>query len=447
MGQKPSVHSQPRAGNVGGVARGKEAHGLRNILCGGEASERNPVQDPLLLGFRVGTTADVIPQQRAVGGARDYAVYADTVRGIIERNAPHESQEPAFARGIRGAARIGDKGMAGGANYNTPAVLLLHDRDDMLAAEKGAFEIDSVQALPFLLGRFYDGFIELDGGVGKEHIDPGIASHNGSHGLLNLTARADIGFEKERFAPLAQNQFCGFFPSRRVPVKHHDLGPFTSEQESSAAANARPAACDYHNLSRELAQFILPWVKWHSPRLFSTGCFDVPVADVDASGARDDTVRKFGETPAIVSEAFPRHIGRHAVITARNITPNPDQGGDPALQFLVDRILAAGEFTFVDAAQDLKPGKCLSHLHHVHARGYFHGSHTGYASFHKQRNQPPNGPIAVHYHDLDPMLAEHAGELPITRDKKFPEHGGRNKGCTLEGQVFAGETHVHVDLA
>src|SRR6202789_421827 len=70
------------------------------------------------------------------------------------------------------------------ANHDRSLFLSLHDRNGVLAGEKYALQIHSVQAIPF----FYRGcdrfFIDLDGGIGMDHIDAVKTLHHAfSHGL------------------------------------------------------------------------------------------------------------------------------------------------------------------------------------------------------------------------------------------------------------------------
>src|SRR5690606_1374898 len=161
-----------------------------------------------------------------------------------------EPYDPRLGRRVVGHAGEADLAEPGGDVDDRPFSPLDHRRHHLAGAEEGAGQVDVDHALPFLHGHLEERRLGHDAGVVHEGIDPPEMLHHRPHHPGDLVGVADVGLERRRLPPQAQDgcdRALRSFPVLHVADGHVGARPGASHGDGGADAAA--GAGHEHDLS------------------------------------------------------------------------------------------------------------------------------------------------------------------------------------------------------
>ena len=125
--------------------------------------------------------------------------------------------------------------------------------DPILAAEKGAEEIEADDPPELFFGGLGDWPVDLGGAtrVVVHHVEPAELVHRPVERGPDASGIGNVGLDPEGFAARGSDPLRRFRAGGRVDLGHHDARAFAGEQFRRTATDARPRAGDECDLAFE----------------------------------------------------------------------------------------------------------------------------------------------------------------------------------------------------
>ena len=225
------------------------------------AEERTLAHHPIDVLVRFGERGDAL-RSRCPGSD---GVHPDSVLRVLRRHRTGHARHPALRRGIAVASTERHEGDVGRRVDDRAAAGFDESRNSVLAAEKGAEEIEADDPPELFFGRLGDRPVDLGGAsrVVVHHVEPAELVHRPVERGPDAGSFGNVGLDPEGLAARAPDSLRCFRAGGRIDLGHHDARALAGEQFRCRATDAGPRAGDECDLAFEPIAHDVWFPGWH----------------------------------------------------------------------------------------------------------------------------------------------------------------------------------------